>query len=180
MLTFLSRSPPVHCERAVNVCAAYAGECSSHSQLQYAVHHNVIFLSLRKIQFYLPLFYIQTIVLLVPSFNILFARFYAFFAFIVTVAVFFLFLFFVFCFYLFSLLHSMVCVRRDALLTMRLNTISIFKYENVVSEVNQTKTAFSSFSFTCTSFRNFSFSVRPQTLCRPFSLARSPRMRTNV
>lgn len=76
------------------------------------------FSSLRKIQFYLPLFHIQTIVSLIVF--VLFARFYAF------------------SLHFFSCPHR-VCVCLLRLRSMRLNTISILKYENIVHEVKQTK-----------------------------------------
>lgn len=114
-------------ERALTICSA--SQC-----------HFSFGCSQGKIQFYLPLFYIQCncFALLRPSLFYLHVAFMHIFV-------------RAWRFYIASRIRrcDAFCLR-----SMRLNTISIFKYKNVVSEVNQTKRAFS-FYF-CIFFR-FSF-----------------------
>lgn len=54
----------VAADAGIYVYCVYCVYCWIAWHSQYALHHNVIFLRCRKIQFYLLLFYIQTIVLL--------------------------------------------------------------------------------------------------------------------
>lgn len=118
-------------ERALTICSA--SQC-----------HFSFGCSQGKIQFYLPLFYIQCncFALLRPSLFYLHVAFMHIFV-------------RAWRFYIASRIRrcDAFCLR-----SMRLNTISIFKYKNVVSEVNQTKRAFSFYFFHFFFvFRSFSF-----------------------